>query len=196
MATATTHTMHRADGTSTPRPLVILVSGQHGDEAEGVLLGQWLARNYREIKMLGGKLGFDLAVFGAVNTWGLQNECRDMEDGRDPNRSWGGPAAPALPWEADLWALASAAPAVLILDLHAHFDPNAVLVSAGTEDAIRAIFGDTRMVTQERPGTLAGAALAAGYLAATVEAGKSRRENMRELEAQVWAAMQAWATNA
>lgn len=189
-----THHILHAAADPTARPLVILVSGQHGDEAESVLLGQWLARAYREVKMLGGSLGFDLAVFGAVNAWGLANDCRTLEDGRDPNRCHGGPTAPAMAWEPELWTLAAAAPRVLILDLHAHFDPSAVLVSAGTEDAIRALFPSTPVVTRERPGTLAGAAVAAGYLAATVEAGKSRRENLRDLESAVWAAMQAWAS--
>lgn len=170
-----THHILHAAADPTARPLVILVSGQHGDEAESVLLGQWLARGYAEIKGCGGKVGFNLACFHALNVWGLRNESRVMEDGRDSNRSHGGPTAPEMPWEAELWALAASARAVLILDLHAHHDPSAVLVSAGTEDAIRALFPSTPVVTRERPGTLAGAAVAAGYLAATVEAGKSAK---------------------
>lgn len=37
--------------------------------AEGVLLGQWLTRAYLEARTLGGRRGYDLAVFGAVNSW-------------------------------------------------------------------------------------------------------------------------------
>ena len=190
----THHILHTADASSTARPLVILVSGQHGDEAESVLLGQWLARAYREVKMLGGSLGFDLAVFGAVNAWGLANDCRTLEDGRDPNREHGGPTAPAMAWEPELWAFAAAAPAVLILDLHAHHDPSAILVSTGVEDSIRPFFPNTPIVTRDKVGSLADVAKNAGHLAATVEAGKSRRENLRDFEASVWAAMQTWAT--
>lgn len=185
---------------SKPRPVVILVAGMHGDEPEGPLLAQKMARIYRQD---GDRLwhhteddGFDLVVFGCVNPWGLAHGERRMEDGRDANRSVGGPLNPSLPFEPELWEILAAAPVALVLDLHSHLRPSVqILIDSERARTIGQRF-DYEKLLDPKAGSLAFVVDANGYGGITVEVTRGEPLGPAPLHilngASNWCALAAW----
>lgn len=198
------HIRYRKPSSPDLAPLVVIVTGQHGNEPEGVMLGALIAQRFKAAETC----GFDLCLFGAVNAWGLAHNEREMcpsseetaENGRgDMNRSWRGAESPRDELERELWGVILPAIAagrkVILLDLHSASSSMPYLSYAGpvggrlrqyTPQTL-AFFEDT---AEERPGILTGAAEAQGVPALVVEA--SGGEPLGYLPATLWGMLESW----
>jgi protein MpaA len=83
-----------------PRPFgrkVYLSAGIHGDEPAGALgLLIWAKANIELLRDL------DVTIFPCLNPWGLENNVREDERGRDLNRLFQSRAAPFPAWRREL----------------------------------------------------------------------------------------------
>ncbi len=100
---------------------IVVTTGVHGNEPSG-----WLVQD----ELI--EMGF--VVFGPCNPWGIQNNSRFLEDGRDLNRSFNADDCP----EADaVKAFLAANPPPFLLDLHEDPDgKGAYLIQHGPNDPI------------------------------------------------------------
>lgn len=169
------HTVYRKPGLADDAPIVVLVSGQHGNEPLGLELGWQLADRYKD----DDSAPFELRLFGAVNPWGLARNVREMcpESERSPangqgdmNRSWGGPDAPRDDLERELWSVLISGRPVLLLDLHSQHGMPQVYYDGHLGAGLKGHMPEFLFLDYTRPGCLSGACEAAGIPALTIEA--------------------------
>ena len=104
-----------------PKKRIVITTGVHGNEPSGYLIQDQLV-----------KLGF--TVFGPCNPWGIKNNNRHLEDGRDLNRIFALDDCPEVKAVKDFLA---ANPPDLLLDLHEDPDGTApYLIQDGPDDDI------------------------------------------------------------
>jgi hypothetical protein len=104
-----------------PDPRIVITGGVHGNEPSGALVLPELER-----------MGF--TVFGPCNPWGLENNNRNLRDGRDLNRLFARDDVPEVRAVKEFLRLH---PPALLLDLHE--DPGgtgAYLIQHGPDDDI------------------------------------------------------------
>ena len=108
------HAIIRKPGLAADAPIVVVVTGQHGNEPMGLELGWQMAAAYK----MAETCRFELRLFGGANPWGLRHLLREMEDGRDMNATWGGPDACRDDLEREVWSVLRSGRRVLLLDMH------------------------------------------------------------------------------
>lgn len=117
------HSVYLRKTPSAVRPRLVIVTGQHGNEPLGVVIGSEIARRLKMAESA-ADAPFELHLFGAVNAWGLAHDSREMRSGHDMNRTWGGPFAPRDDLESAVWEavleVSENGDRVLVLDMHSH----------------------------------------------------------------------------
>jgi hypothetical protein len=104
-----------------PKKRIVITTGVHGNEPSGYLIQDQLT-----------KMGF--TVFGPCNPWGIKNNNRHLEDGRDLNRIFAQDDCPEVKAVKEFLA---ANPPDLLLDLHEDPDGTApYLIQHGPDDDI------------------------------------------------------------
>lgn len=104
-----------------PKKPIVITTGVHGNEPSG-----WLIQD--QLKELG------FVVFGPCNPWGIKNNNRHLEDGRDLNRIFANDDSDEVKAVKEFLA---ANPPGLLLDLHEDPDgTGAYLIQHGPDDEI------------------------------------------------------------
>lgn len=182
------HAIIRKPGLAADAPIVVVVTGQHGNEPMGLELGWQMAAAYK----MAETCRFELRLFGGANPWGLRHLLREMEDGRDMNATWGGPDACRDDLEREVWSVLRSGRRVLLLDMHSQSGTLPLAYYDGPlGQALEPLFRSLPFVCKPKAGCLTGACEAHGVEALTIEATSGQPLGL--LPQIVWKGASQWA---
>lgn len=142
-----------------PRPFgrkVYLSAGIHGDEPGGALgLLIWAEANIEVLREL------DVLIFPCLNPWGLENNVREDERGRDLNRLFQSRAAPFPAWRREL----GKGRFDIAICLHEDFDAQgSYLYDLGGQDGARLLEAAAKFIGSDPRPKIEGSKAKAGHI--------------------------------